>query len=399
MSELAEFLRRAAAAIPADLVYGCAPLSEARPWFMAGLRREPKDLDLFVDTETFEALNAAGFRKTEDKPGVWNIHLAEGVDAYETFPGVEYSEVSGAAVVRRGSQGFRVASLHHVLKFKLASNREKDRADISKIERIFRIDPEVWRAAVHEAGHVVADHRHGFVPYEVALKGKGAGVTDSRDAWPTPETAFSYGVSCMAGLAAEEVIGVADEKSEEGASGDMWKANQTLTICGTASIEEWRTMARELIEQKANRCGLIEIAMELAERTKISGEALQVLIDSALDAEAAGQGLRSLHESMSEAPYNMALLGSLEGINGSILRSGPLPALLVGEFSLLTPGHPIEASGRAADDLDRARAIASKGGMIEVRSIGIDKMEVVHVDIAHDRVRLTVDDGDDGFRE
>lgn len=275
MNRFAEFLRRATSKIPAELVGRCIVFGSA-PLVLAGLKDDSNDLDLFVDGETYAALIGSGFNKVEVKPGVWALDIAEGVEAFETWVGVGFSEVSSDAVPRRGSEGFRVASLKHVHKFKSCSNREKDRPDVEKLDRILKVPHVVWRAAVHEAGHVIADHLHGFVPYEVFVRDDGYGETHSRDAWPRAEIADRYGISCLAGLTAEEVIGVADDTSEVSASGDLKKANEVLREWPGASVPEWKSKALAILEEASRRKALAEVALDLAERRGLSGEELRL---------------------------------------------------------------------------------------------------------------------------
>jgi hypothetical protein len=102
----------------------------------AGLKPDVKnDLDLLVSEETFALITAAGFAPNEQKPGVPRIALADDVEVFKTWLGVEFPETYAASAPRDGSRGLRVASLRHVLAFKLASNREKDQEDIALLRR------------------------------------------------------------------------------------------------------------------------------------------------------------------------------------------------------------------------------------------------------------------------
>jgi hypothetical protein len=121
MRLLDQLLQRAADAIPEHLrdravVFGSAPM------VFAGIKDDVKnDLDIFVADETFEALLALGFKSDEQKPGVPRIALADDVEVYKTWLGVGFSEVYASAAPQPGSHGLRVATLEHVLGFKLAS--------------------------------------------------------------------------------------------------------------------------------------------------------------------------------------------------------------------------------------------------------------------------------------
>lgn len=63
------------------------------------------------------------------------LRVGPSIEVFKTWPGVTFEEVSSSAVVARGSHGFRVASLSHVLAYKLATNREKDQPDIALLRR------------------------------------------------------------------------------------------------------------------------------------------------------------------------------------------------------------------------------------------------------------------------
>jgi hypothetical protein len=134
MTRLELLLDRALAVLPAHLrdqvvVFGSAPM------VLAGLKPDVGDLDFFVSEKTFEELVAAGF-VADEKLGHPRIVLAEDVEVFKTWPGLGFGEVYAEAVPVEGSRGLRVASLRHVLAFKLVTNREKDRADVEVLRRI-----------------------------------------------------------------------------------------------------------------------------------------------------------------------------------------------------------------------------------------------------------------------
>jgi hypothetical protein len=123
------------AALPSHLrdkivIFGSAPL------VFAGLHADvTTDLDLFVSDETFDAIAKAGFAPDEVKPGIPRIVLADKVEVYKTWLEVAFPEVDAAAAPCEGSRGLRVASLAHVLAYKLVCGREKDREDIAALKQ------------------------------------------------------------------------------------------------------------------------------------------------------------------------------------------------------------------------------------------------------------------------
>lgn len=135
MKLLDRLLDAAVAALPEDLrdhvvVFGSAPM------VFAGLKPDVKsDLDLFVSDDTFNRMVAAGHSPDERRPDVPRIALAPDVEVFKTWQGVTFPETHAASSPRDGSRGLRVASLEHVLAFKLVSNREKDQPDIALLRR------------------------------------------------------------------------------------------------------------------------------------------------------------------------------------------------------------------------------------------------------------------------
>jgi hypothetical protein len=131
---LAELLRSALAALPSSLrdrvvVFGSAPM------VLAALKDDVNDLDLFVDDTAFEALLRAGFATVEASSEQPRVRLADDVEVFRTWPGVEFAEALAKSEPVPGSMGLRVAALEHVLASKLRMNRDKDQADIEAIRR------------------------------------------------------------------------------------------------------------------------------------------------------------------------------------------------------------------------------------------------------------------------
>jgi hypothetical protein len=138
MRLLDQLLERALAVLPAHL-HDRVVLFGSAPMVFAGLKPDVTfDLDLFVDDETFHALQTAGFSKDADERGLPRIMVADAVEVVSTWPGTVFEEVFAAAMPREGSRGLRVAALEHVLAFKAISDREKDRREAEVIRRALR---------------------------------------------------------------------------------------------------------------------------------------------------------------------------------------------------------------------------------------------------------------------
>jgi hypothetical protein len=138
MRLLDQLLDRAVATIPAALhehvvVFGSAPM------VFAGLKPDVMfDLDLFVSGEAYQAILGAGFREDQDERDLPRIMVAEAVEVVSTWPGVTYDDVLAASAPSDGSRGLRVASLGHVLAFKVISVREKDQREAEVIRGALR---------------------------------------------------------------------------------------------------------------------------------------------------------------------------------------------------------------------------------------------------------------------
>jgi hypothetical protein len=135
MTRLDTLLDRARAVLPEHLrdhvvVFGSAPM------VLAGLKPDVGDLDLFVGETTFDELVAAGFRANENQLGYLHVVLDEDVEIFQTWPGVGFDEVYAEAAPVEGSRGLRVATLRHVLQYKLALGREKDLADVEVLRGV-----------------------------------------------------------------------------------------------------------------------------------------------------------------------------------------------------------------------------------------------------------------------
>ncbi|MDP1826605.1 MAG: hypothetical protein Q8L48_25265 [Archangium sp.] len=139
MSLLDQLLDRACTTLASHLRSGLVIFGSA-PIVLAGLKPDVRDLDFFVSDETFAALVGAGFVANVQDPSVPKIALAEDVDVFKTFPGVEFPDVFASAAPGKGSRGFHVASLRHVLAFKVTRNKPKDQEDIALIRKVLGLD-------------------------------------------------------------------------------------------------------------------------------------------------------------------------------------------------------------------------------------------------------------------
>jgi hypothetical protein len=139
MRLLDQLLDQALAAIPAGhhdrvVVFGSAPM------VFAGLKADVTlDLDLFVDSETYQALLAHGFVEDSDERGCPRIMVAAAVEVVRTWPGVTFEGVYAASAPAEGSRGFRLASLEHVLAFKTISPRNKDQREADVVRRALAV--------------------------------------------------------------------------------------------------------------------------------------------------------------------------------------------------------------------------------------------------------------------
>lgn len=98
------------------------------------LRRDIRDLDIFVSRKTFDAL-ATGLILATKADGTSALKLPNAdVEILYAFPGVEYTQVYRNASAVDGSQGLRVACLEDLAAWKRAQGRAKDMADLACIE-------------------------------------------------------------------------------------------------------------------------------------------------------------------------------------------------------------------------------------------------------------------------
>jgi hypothetical protein len=118
------------------IVFGSGPL------LLAGLPRQPRDLDLFVAEDLYAELLAELGAEQRDDQGHPFLSLAPGVEVWRSFPGVAWEQVAARSRLDSRSHGLRVADLSHVRSTKLALGRPRDMADIQLIDALLGRFPE-----------------------------------------------------------------------------------------------------------------------------------------------------------------------------------------------------------------------------------------------------------------
>ena len=141
------------------------------------------------------------------------------------------------------------------------------------LEEDVKPKPELWRAAIHEAGHIVADYLHCFFPVKVTIAEEGNGRTNCRDDRPCKETAALYAISCLAGPSAEKVLVGENSTSAAGAAGDNARAENALSLVQDITLSQCRCAAERLVSIDSNQSAIRRIATDLAERKARSTEA------------------------------------------------------------------------------------------------------------------------------
>jgi hypothetical protein len=111
------------------IVFGSAPL------LLAGLPRQPRDLDLFVSEDLYLEL-LEELHEECDEQGHTFLLLADGVEVWSSFPGVRWEQVAGRARLDPRTSGLRVADLADVRATKAALGRPRDLADIQLIDAL-----------------------------------------------------------------------------------------------------------------------------------------------------------------------------------------------------------------------------------------------------------------------
>ena len=102
------------------------------------MKRPVDDLDVFVSSDTFEELRGRFDEETASATeggSIPKIVIGDKIEAFESFPGIEFSEAFCGSKILPNTGPFRVASLQHLQQWKKAQNRPKDREDLKAIER------------------------------------------------------------------------------------------------------------------------------------------------------------------------------------------------------------------------------------------------------------------------
>jgi len=118
------------------IVFGSTPL------VLAGLPRQPRDLDLFVAPDLYQELLDGDHTEQVDAEGHSFVLLAEGIEVWASFPGVDWKKVAARARLDPRTNGLKVADLSDVRASKLALGRPQDLADIQLIDALLGPFPE-----------------------------------------------------------------------------------------------------------------------------------------------------------------------------------------------------------------------------------------------------------------
>ena len=118
------------------IVFGSAPM------VLAGLPRQPRDIDLFVPPELYQELLDDGGDERSDDQGHSYLLLDEGVEVWSSFPGVSWAQVAARSRLDPRSAGLRIADLSDVRRYKVALGRPRDLADIQLIDALLGPYPE-----------------------------------------------------------------------------------------------------------------------------------------------------------------------------------------------------------------------------------------------------------------
>ncbi len=118
------------------IVFGSGPL------VLAGLPRQPRDLDLFVSEDLYQELAEEDRPEQLDDKGHAYLLLADDIEVWSSFPGVSWDQVSARARLDPRTSGIRVADLADVRATKAALGRPRDLADIQLIDALLGLFPE-----------------------------------------------------------------------------------------------------------------------------------------------------------------------------------------------------------------------------------------------------------------
>jgi hypothetical protein len=225
------------------------------------------------------------------------------------------------------------------------------------------------RAAVHEAGHVLADYLHGFFPVEVAIgrgESSGEGRTDCRDRVATVVTVEKFIVSCFAGSAAERLLVGEDDSTAIGEHSDRHKAALAFAAAElSGDLEVFAERARELVTVTRNASAISAIADELESHQVLRGTALQFVIADALGVAAVAKN--PVDKWIQHAPER---LGVLRWQGGTVyppryFGTEVVDAIVLGDLeSMRADGTSVIVQPQNGEDAERLEALATRGDVV-----------------------------------
>ncbi|MGH7072474.1 MAG: hypothetical protein ACREFO_21040 [Acetobacteraceae bacterium] len=104
------------------------------------LGRAIDDLDVFVSDQTFAKLHVCfdeQQKEGNDGPVPFFCPIPK-IEILKSFPGVSFDEVHPDAKQTKKSCGFPIGTIHDLRRWKASQGREKDKADLTKIDDYFR---------------------------------------------------------------------------------------------------------------------------------------------------------------------------------------------------------------------------------------------------------------------
>lgn len=221
----------------------------------------------------------------------------------------------------------------------------------------------LWRAAVHEAGHAIADHHNGFCPIEVTIDPEfhkpGEGKTICRDMQATPATAERYVVSCMAGSEAERAFVADDEWTNGGATSDLAKASSVLTACAH-EVSFYTLESRRLVLD--NERAIRHLAKTLMNTKRLVGRSLQLEIDADLGVPGIEERLRTFRDGGETWDLGICRwYGAPAQLRPQFLTDVLFDALLEVDRS---DADTISTRPQRDDDLERMSALAERSELM-----------------------------------
>lgn len=223
------------------------------------------------------------------------------------------------------------------------------------------VDPIVWRAAIHEAGHVIAEHVLGLVPLECVLNdAPGTGVVYGRDLHPHGGMVREYVVSCLAGYEAEAHFCGAPVDAVRGDEKDRHLAQEALDECRShETVDHFEPAARRLVAEHEEAIWRVALALSRSPSRKLLGEELLLVVRSAMGDPVAAREL----DAFREHPRNR-----LARLQTDVWK--PPTALLCDDFlapgdggllDKLRAGETVVARAHSIEDVERARVLATSG--------------------------------------